>query len=98
MKTGKVIKQFVIFHPFGMDFAKMARGTIYMPQTLKTGEVINQNVNFNPFCTDFAKMALVTIYMLQTLKTGSTFFHKEPNYLLKMFLGPIVMVKVPKNT
>ena len=65
MKTGKVIKQFVIFHPFGMGFAKMA---------------------------------LVTIYMLQTLKMGSTFFHKEPNYLLKMFLGLIVMVKVPENT
>ena len=64
MKTGKVIKQFVIFHSFGMGFEKMA---------------------------------LVTIYMLQTLKTGSTFFHKEPNYLLKMFLGPIVTVKVPKN-
>ena len=42
-------------------------------------------------------MALVTIYMLQTLKTGSHFFHKEPNYLLKMFLGQIAMGKVPKN-
>ena len=64
---------------------------------MKTGEVIKQFVIFHPFGMDFAKMALVTIYMLQTLKTGSTFFHKEPNYLLKMFLGPIVMVKVPKN-
>jgi hypothetical protein len=35
--------------------------------------------------------------MLQTLKTGSHFFHKEPNYLLKMFLGPIGKGKVPKN-
>ena len=45
--------------------------------------------------THFAKIALVTIYMLQTLKTGSHFFNKEPNYLLKMFLGPITMVKIP---
>ena len=58
---------------------------------------MKQNVNFNPFYTDFAKMALVTIYMLQTLKTGSHFFHKEPNYLLKWFLGPIAMAKVPQN-
>ena len=65
---------------------------------MKTGEVIKQFVIFHPFGMGFAKMALVTIYMLQTLKTGSTFFQKEPNYLLKMFLGPIVMVKVPKNT
>ena len=64
---------------------------------MKTGEVINQFVIFHPFGMGFAKMALVSICMLQTLKTGSTFFHKEPNYLLKMFLGPIVMVKVPKN-
>ena len=42
-------------------------------------------------------MALVTIYMLQTLKTGSTFFHKEPNYLLKMFLVLLNVDKVPKN-
>ena len=65
--------------------------------TLKTGEVIKQNVNFNPFCTDFAKMALLTIYMHQPLKTGSTFYHKEPNYLLKMFLRQIAMGKVPIN-
>ena len=65
---------------------------------MKTGEVIKQFVIFHQFGMGFAKMALVSIYMLQTLKTGSTFFHKEPNYLLKMFLGPIVMVKVPKNT
>ena len=64
---------------------------------MKTGEVIKQFVIFHPFGMGFAKMALVSIYMLQTLKTGSTFFHKEPNYLLKMFLGPIVMVKVLKN-
>ena len=42
-------------------------------------------------------MALVTIYIIQTLKTGSTFFLKDPNYLLKWFLGPIAMVKVPEN-
>ena len=64
---------------------------------MKTGEVIKQFVIFHPFGMGFAKMALVSIYMLQTLKTGSTFFHKELNYLLKMFLGPIVMAKVPKN-
>ena len=65
---------------------------------MKSGEVIKQSVIFHPFGMGFAKMALVSIYMLQTLKTWSTFFHKEPNYLLKIFLGPIVMVKVPKNT
>ena len=37
MKTGEVIKQFVIFHPFGMGFAKIALVTIYIVQTLKTG-------------------------------------------------------------
>ena len=63
MKTGKVIEQFVIFHPFGMDFTKMA---------------------------------LVTIYIFLPLKTGSHFFLKEPNYLLKMFLELIEMIKVPK--
>ena len=42
-------------------------------------------------------MALVTIYMLQTLKTGSHFFHKKPNFQLKMFLELMNMVKVPKN-
>ena len=52
---------------------------------------------FHPFGKGFAKIALVTIYMLQSLKTGSHFFHKEPNYLLKWFLGPIAIVKVPKN-
>ena len=46
--------------------------------------------------THFAKIALVTIYMLQSLKTGSHFFHKEPNYLLKIFLETISMIKVPK--
>ena len=45
----------------------------------------------------FAKIALVTIYMLQTLKTVSHFFLKKPNYQLKMFLGLMNMVKVPKN-
>ena len=65
MKTGKVIKQFVIFHPFGMGFSKLA---------------------------------LVTTYMLQTLKTGSTIFHKEPNYLLKMFLELPDMVMASENT
>ena len=45
----------------------------------------------------FAKIALVTIYMLQSLKTASHFFHKASCYLLKMFLGTITMVKVPKN-
>ena len=65
--------------------------------TSKTGEVIKQNVNVNQFCMDLVKMALVTIYILQTLKTGCHFFHKDPNYLLKRFLGPITMVKVPKN-
>ena len=34
--------------------------------------------------------------MLLPLKTGSTFYHKEPNYLLKMFLDLINMIKVPK--
>ena len=62
---------------------------------MKTGEVIKQFVIFHPFGMDFAKMALVLIYILQTLKTGSHFFHKEPDYLLKRFLGPIGMVKVP---
>ena len=37
MKTGEVIKQFVIFHPFGMGFAKIILATIYMLQSLKTG-------------------------------------------------------------
>ena len=63
---------------------------------MKTGEVIKQFVIFHQFGMGFAKMALVTIYMLQTLKTGSTFFHKEPVYLLKMFLELISMIKVPK--
>ena len=45
----------------------------------------------------FAKIALVTIYMLQTLKTVPHIFDKKPNSLLKMFLGSIAMVKVPKN-
>ena len=62
---------------------------------MKTGEVIKQFVIFHPFGMGFAKMALVIIYLLQTLETGSHFFHKESNYLLKMFLGPIAMVKVP---
>ena len=44
--------------------------------------------------THFSKIALVTIYMLQTLKTRSHFFQKESNYQLKMFLGPMIMVKV----
>ena len=65
--------------------------------TSKTGEVIKQNVNLNPFSTNFTKMALVTIYILQTSKTGSHFLHKASSYLLKMFLGTITMVKVPKN-
>ena len=43
----------------------------------------------------FAKIALVNIYMLQTFKTGSHFFHNEPNFMLKWFLGPSAMVKVP---
>ena len=34
--------------------------------------------------------------MHQPLKTGSTFYHKEPNYLLKMFLDLISMIKAPK--
>ena len=63
---------------------------------MKTGEVIKQFVIFSPFGMGFEKMALVTIYMLQTFKTGSHFFHKEPNYQLKMFLRPIDMVKVHK--
>ena len=42
-------------------------------------------------------MAMVTVYMLQTLPTGSTFFHKGLYYLLKMFLGPKDMDKVPKK-
>ena len=42
-------------------------------------------------------MAMVTIYMLQTLPTGSTFFQKGLYYLLKMFLGPEDMDKVPKK-
>ena len=46
---------------------------------------------------DSAKITLVTIYMLQTLPTGSTFFHKGLYYLLKMFLGPKDMNKVPKK-
>ena len=37
MKTGEVIKQFAIFHSFGMDFAKMALVSIYILQTSKTG-------------------------------------------------------------
>ena len=37
MKTGEVIKQFVIFHPFDMGFAKMVLATIFMLQSLKTG-------------------------------------------------------------
>ena len=48
-------------------------------------------------CTHITEIALVTICMLQTLKTGSHFFHKTSCYLLKMFLGTITMVKVPKN-
>ena len=63
----------------------------------KTGEVIKQNVIVKQFCMDFVKMALVTIYILQTLKTGCQFFHKDPKYLMKRFLGPTSMVKVPKN-
>ena len=63
----------------------------------KTGGVIEQFVNFHPFHMAFAKIALVTIYMLQTLKTVSHFFLKKPNYQLKMFLGLMNMVKVPKN-
>ena len=65
--------------------------------TPKTGEVIKQFVNFHPFLKGFAKMAMVTIYMLQTLPTGSTFFQKGLYYLLKMFLGPKDMDKVPKK-
>ena len=49
---------------------------------MKTGEVIKQFVIFHPFGMGFAKIALVTIYIVQTLKTGSTFFLKDPNYLL----------------
>ena len=38
------------------------------------------------------------MYILQTLKTGSLFFHKEPNYQLKMFLLDFGLNKVAKNT
>ena len=48
--------------------------------------------------THFAKIALVTIYMLQSLKTGSHFFHKEPNYQLKMFLLDFGLNKIAKIT
>ena len=65
--------------------------------TSKTGGVIKQFVNFHLFHMVFAKLALVNIYMLQTLKTGSHFFHKKPNYQLKMILGLMNMVKVHKN-
>ena len=34
---------------------------------------------------------------IKSMSITSTFFHKDPNYLLKWFLGPIAMVKVPKN-
>ena len=63
----------------------------------KTGKVIKHFVNFNPFYMGFAKMALVTIYMLLSLKTGSHFFTKEPDHQLKMCLGLIIMVNLPKN-
>ena len=66
--------------------------------TSKTGEDIKQNVNFNTFYMDFAKIALVTIYMLQSLKTRSHFFHRDPDYLPKRFLGPLTMFKVPKKS
>ena len=36
--------------------------------------------------------------MLKTLKTECHFFHKEPNYQLKMFLLNFGLNKVAKNT
>ena len=63
---------------------------------MKTGEVIKQFVIFHPFGMGFAKMALLAIYIVLPLQTGSYFFLKEPNYLLKIFLELIRMIKVPK--
>ena len=65
--------------------------------TSNIDEVIKQFVKFQSFYIDFAKIALVTIYMLQTLKTGSHFFHREPNYQLKMFLLDFSLNKVAKS-
>ena len=64
---------------------------------MKNGEVIKQFVIFHPFGMGFAKMALLAKYIFLPLQIGSHFFLKEPNYLLKIFLGPIGMGKVPKN-
>ena len=44
----------------------------------------------------WARGLWVHFYMLLPLKTGSTFYHKVPNYLLKMFLDLTGMIKVPK--
>ena len=64
--------------------------------TPKTGEVIKQFMIFYQFFVGLTKMALLTIYMLPPIKTGSHFFHKDSNYLLKMFLELTSRVKVPK--
>ena len=64
---------------------------------MKTGEVIKQFVIFHPFGMGFAKMALLAIYIFLPLQIGSHFFLKEPNYLLKIFLELIEMIKVPEN-
>ena len=63
---------------------------------MKTGEVIEQFVILYPFGMGFSKMALLAIYIVLPLQTGSHFFLKDPNYLLKIFLESIRMIKVPK--
>ena len=70
-----------------VPFWKWQKNRVQMVQTIfesieKSRFYVSLACNY----THFSKIALVTIYMLQSLKTGSHFFHKEPNYLLKMFL------------